>query len=318
MCGELYPRPLSGHDSGGSSPRVWGTRQRVGLPQCWSRFIPACVGNSCAQVLLGPCCTVHPRVCGELQIGVCNMNDLAGSSPRVWGTRPHRSHHRDLCRFIPACVGNSHSPLTAMAIESVHPRVCGELSVSSCYLQDSVGSSPRVWGTQTRAGGTLSDPRFIPACVGNSHRGTAAPGHQAVHPRVCGELLSTTPTQWFYDGSSPRVWGTPGNYVHLTLRHRFIPACVGNSPTGLLSASNTAVHPRVCGELSVCSAPPTRIFGSSPRVWGTLIVNGEALAAFRFIPACVGNSDAAPSYYDDKTVHPRVCGELWELPTLQP
>ena len=33
-----------------------------------------------------------------------------------------------------------------------------------------VGSSPRAWGTHQRSRGLLPEPRFIPTCVGNTHR----------------------------------------------------------------------------------------------------------------------------------------------------
>ncbi len=74
---------------GGSSPRVRGTRKS---PETWRKANP-----------------VHPRVCGELNLIVCQASLTTGSSPRVRGTRrrqvvPERHH-----RFIPACAGNSTS-----------------------------------------------------------------------------------------------------------------------------------------------------------------------------------------------------------------
>ena len=71
----------------------------------------------------------------------------------------------------------------------VHPRVCGELSgivpaPSSCF-----GSSPRVWGTLPLFDSNQTRVRFIPACVGNSNKVDGEMSDNAVHPRVCGELL---------------------------------------------------------------------------------------------------------------------------------
>ena len=50
--------------------------------------------------------------------------------------------------------------------------------------------------------------------------------------------------------------------------------------------------------------------GSSPRVWGT--PKNYAVGYFnnRFIPTCVGNSEAARRVMTVCSVHPHVCGEL--------
>ena len=72
---------------------------------------------------------------------------------------------------------------------------------------------------------------------------------------------------------------------------------------------NTAVHPRVCGERTVCGVMALSPSGSSPRVRGTLSASHAAAARRRFIPACAGNAGPLtiePSLF---AVHPRVCGE---------
>src|SRR5690606_22981678 len=92
-------------------------------------------------------------------------------------------------------------------------------------------------------------------------------------------------------GSSPRVWGIHLIGLHQARAKRFIPTCVGNTPS----------------RLDFCISR----FGSSPRVWGiprahprgfvTTAVHphvcGEYLARIRaglshprFIPTCVGNT----------------------------
>ncbi len=50
-------------------------------------------------------------------------------------------------------------------------------------------------------------------------------------------------------------------------------------------------------------------FGSSPRVRGTLHSIADALAEFRFIPACAGNAGRPGGFLGSSPVHPRVCGE---------
>jgi len=49
--------------------------------------------------------------------------------------------------------------------------------------------------------------------------------------------------------------------------------------------------------------------GSSPRVRGTVHVDGWRVDTARFIPACAGNSRAKMIADMVSAVHPRVCGE---------
>ena len=72
-------------------------------------------------------------------------------------------------------------------------------------------------------------------------------------------------------------------------RHRFIPACAGNSLFRSSGNPEIAVHPRVCGE----------------QYWP----EKEALSDLRFIPACAGNRPKLERGIPDPAVHPRVCGE---------
>ena len=316
----------------GSSPRVRGTpRGRPAAPR-WRRFIPACAGNSrpIRRICRGP--PVHPRVCGELRgrrsatpspagsSPRVRRNSLrlkslafvlAGSSPRVRGTRRQRIGRRPLMRFIPACAGNSCCGAATPWRCPVHPRVCGELVSGSNSQSSGRGSSPRVRGTHPHHGRQRVRLRFIPACAGNSAASIAFRIRATVHPRVCGELWWNDDTFPADDGSSPRVRGTPRAKRRLFAIARFIPACAGNShladrrEDGRAGSSPRVrgtrqgvsggrrvvqVHPRVCGELSSPVAP---------------IPRGR-----RFIPACAGNSAWACAGTGRRTVHPRVCGEL--------
>ncbi len=192
----------------GSSPRVWGTVKNGIVVSFIIRFIPACVGNSRVGAARNCNCPVHPRVCWEQSIGPRLAGCRLGSSPRVWGTGVSMHTHRLGCRFIPACVGNSHFGAFCLLQFSVHPRVCGEQECQTVARCDHNGSSPRVWGTvwplwQNRPWG-----RFIPACVGNSAPIRHHTPTQTVHPRVCGEQRYSRAGGVLLPGSSPRVWGT--------------------------------------------------------------------------------------------------------------
>ena len=131
------------------------------------------------------------------------------------------------------------------------------------------GSSPRVRGTLRARTRPHEDPRFIPACAGN-----------------------TTPSCSITDmcaGSSPRVRGTLEYLWVSVARRRFIPACAGNTPEAYLGTSPFAVHPRVCGEHAIRPQITHAKRGSSPRVRGTR----RSTFLLGMMP----------------TVHPRVCGE---------
>ena len=70
-------------------------------------------------------------------------------------------------RFIPTCVGNCNIGGAIAGGSAVHPHVCGELLVPVVDSDGIIGSSPRVWGTDTIGGKCARNERFIPTCVGN-------------------------------------------------------------------------------------------------------------------------------------------------------
>ena len=213
----------------------------------------------------------------------------SGSSPRVRGTASRRRRHCATGRFIPACAGNRRGPGPRRRRRSVHPRVCGEQAVSAGGVQDLGGSSPRVRGTEPVLFTHARVGRFIPACAGNSPSISAPTKTRTVHPRVCGEQVPDTRLIWQDGGSSPRVRGTGDRRHREDRRHRFIPACAGNSECRTARMPSPAVHPRVCGEQALIAYVLHRAFGSSPRVRGTGAPIPPPQALARFIPACAGN-----------------------------
>ena len=137
--------------------------------------------------------------------------------------------------------------------------------------------------------------RFIPTCVGNTRSSSGSLAISAVHPHVCGEHSAFPLYPSMSDGSSPRVWGTPGTTNFMLIGARFIPTCVGTTAVRQFAPAYGTVHPHVCGEHScpinwryVCA-------GSSPRVWGTQIKRLPKPLGQRFIPTCVGNTFVSAS-----------------------
>ena len=188
VCGELGVGHVGHVNFSGSSPRVRGTRVFAQNVANDSRFIPACAGNSMAVRCAAWRTSVHPRVCGELRVAQSELGGVAGSSPRVRGTREVDGRMR--------------------RILTVHPRVCGELRCADKAKRIDAGSSPRVRGTHRLDQRPRPQRRFIPACAGNSPACIARHRAPSVHPRVCGELAKWSSAMTDHDGSSPRVRGT--------------------------------------------------------------------------------------------------------------
>ena len=308
--GNMHALRSNNGGTDGSSPRVWGTFYNALNFRVMFRFIPTCVGNIVVSSACGHLSAVHPHVCGEHSGGgefflrparfipTCVGNILVkqdaqpnpvGSSPRVWGTSFKPKAPVKGKRFIPTCVGNM------------------QLSRWSCGVKS--GSSPRVWGTWLARQRRLSFWRFIPTCVGNIRSTPTRRAGTTVHPHVCGEHKTTVTLIANDDGSSPRVWGTYRFNQRGAVIVRFIPTCVGNISAVFVQLLTMAVHPHVCGEHSWKSARYCRFGGSSPRVWGTFVLDCIRSNPGRFIPTCVGNMHGFHDKNPADAVHPHVCGE---------
>ncbi len=171
--------------------------------------------------------------------------------------------------------------------------------------------------------------RFIPTSVGNTIRAIISSFVIPVHPHVCGEHPITLSELADQAGSSPRLWGTRldirgafsmarfiptsvGNTLRisiLTSSPRFIPTSVGNTFRSSPRCRTRPVHPHVCGEHSTGRTKTGRLFGSSPRLWGTRYRKMIRQIATRFIPTSVGNTYSSAMVPILETVHPHVCGE---------
>jgi len=274
----------------GSSPRVRGILLRFSQPFEPGRFIPAGAGNTRLATTTAGMNAVHPRGCGEYGPHAPEPVELGGSSPRVRGI-PRLKRARALePRFIPAGAGNTTSLLAILWWKSVHPRGCGEYSVSDSSLNPHRGSSPRVRGIR--------------------RRGWAACSRPPVHPRGCGEYQGVASALAAFFGSSPRVRGIRPIRDAIAHGARFIPAGAGNTRSRAVRTRSRSVHPRGCGEYvwigegpgSPCGSSP-RVrgirkikdsnglpLGSSPRVRGIHLNSVRARHRRRFIPAGAGNT----------------------------
>ena len=148
------------------------------------------------------------------------------------------------------------------------------------------GSSPRLRGTPADSGVGTEEQRFIPAPAGNTIKGGNRALFESVHPRACGEHISSFTWVSIRIGSSPRLRGTlipgdSGERVAPRLRgthrldlfksrlRRFIPAPAGNTRELACRSAPPTVHPRACGEHQSCKRLCSLADGSSPRLRGT-------------------------------------------------
>ena len=106
-CGELVFTLSVRYFLAGSSPRMRGTPKPRYINIAIYRFIPAHAGNSHLRLKVFGVQTVHPRACGELAHLVGSRLPVAGSSPRMRGTRLTNAAAPSAGRFIPAHAGNS-------------------------------------------------------------------------------------------------------------------------------------------------------------------------------------------------------------------
>ena len=293
----------------GSSPRLRGTRDSPAVSGAGGRFIPAFAGNTAPRTSVVILTPVHPRVCGEHQHSYADADVIAGSSPRLRGTRTDPRRTGFPPRFIPAFAGNTIRAGSASRPPAVHPRVCGEHNVTHKKYAEKCGSSPRLRGTRRPATEHRLDQRFIPAFAGNTANRPGGSGPPPVHPRVCGEHGPCCSGNERPCGSSPRLRGTPATTATYSSRWRFIPAFAGNTPGCRAGWSTRTVHPRVCGEHVLNLSLSGSAFGSSPRLRGTLGEGGLHVSVRRFIPAFAGNTHGIAPLPCRLTVHPRVCGE---------
>ena len=233
-CGEHLHKPQCRSMADGSSPRMRGTR-RAGIRHSErGRFIPAHAGNTRTSSCARPRRPVHPRACGEHASAATVTDRSVGSSPRMRGTRRDRDADQTSWRFIPAHAGNTRARCTilpprrfipahagntlaasdSLAESPVHPRACGEHVTAHSQGSVGDGSSPRMRGTRSERFALLPPDRFIPAHAGNTWSRRHHTRCRAVHPRACGEHVARILRASDYDGSSPRMRGTPVTGIH--------------------------------------------------------------------------------------------------------
>ena len=168
VCGEQAWAALAWRDWWGSPPRVRGTVGESKEKLVQNRITPACAGNRAMADSISVMASDHPRVCGEQPMSSISTTSVSGSPPRVRGTAIHTQIAGKSRRITPACAGNSAPISRRWRAPWDHPRVCGEQPSRARTPCRSVGSPPRVRGTDIFLPLYSLCSRITPACAGNS------------------------------------------------------------------------------------------------------------------------------------------------------
>ncbi len=232
----------------GSSPRLRGTLFTETNDEEEPRIIPAPAGNTGNTRAVLPSDPDHPRACGEHNVPSLIEPIVAGSSPRLRGTRQTNRRKTTPRRIIPAPAGNTLHRGPVGRRPADHPRACGEHRSLGRPTAVSPGSSPRLRGTRIPGGLSNGKRRIIPAPAGNT--GEVAPrfSGRTDHPRACGEHAPRPRPAPPQGGSSPRLRGTRRPARQVFFLYRIIPAPAGNTAFKAASSKESPDHPRACGE----------------------------------------------------------------------
>ena len=206
-CGDKCSLPPNNRLCSGSSPRVWGqviiNAQRISPP----RIIPTRVGTS-----RSPQCFIfvkrdHPHACGDKLTDRLATLLPQGSSPRVWGHARCLPRRVGRTRIIPTRVGTRVETVLGGSFSWDHPHACGDKQGLKPYHGEPEGSSPRVWGQETRKRHIHLSIGIIPTRVGTSLSHHSRRCKARDHPHACGDKFAITKRITILAGSSPRVWG---------------------------------------------------------------------------------------------------------------
>ncbi len=149
-----------------------------------------------------------------------------------------------------------------------HPHACGDKRQIACEKINKMGSSPRVWGQDSKCGGNVISAGIIPTRVGTSDIFFLVYLVFRDHPHACGDKQEMGCVTLSVAGSSPRVWGQVEEHIKGMDKRRIIPTRVGTRGNRSVATNTGEDHPHACGDKYPVPVPYWLDIGSSPRVWG--------------------------------------------------
>ena len=166
-----------------------------------------------------------------------------------------------------------------------------------------------MWGQGNSVYQCREELGIIPTRVGTrKHILTLVNGNKD-HPHACGDKWLERFGKSMDWGSSPRVWGQALPSPYYTNKARIIPTRVGTSAGSCYGKDLREDHPHACGDKSGTPLHNHRSLGSSPRVWGQVIVCFFHSLRNGIIPTRVGTSESEKRDTAQKWDHPHACGD---------
>ena len=98
-------------------------------------------------------------------------------------------------------------------------------------------------------------------------------GTKEDHPHAYGDKLPFYLLNSVAEGSSPRVWGQVIVFPPALWAVRIIPTRMGTSQMLTSITGNKGDHPHAYGDKPLVRGEKLPTLGSSPRVWGQVLLN---------------------------------------------
>ena len=184
----------------GSSPRVWGQVKGRTKVFIYIGIIPTRVGTSSSSNLFKQGVRDHPHACGDKS---CFFVPIS----IVWGQDLVTCEMLNGNGIIPTRVGTRFLGKRFVNYCKDHPHACGDKHWKKHTQEQTLGSSPRVWGQVINADKQFCFIRIIPTRVGTRYPIQESTAPKKDHPHACGDKFGNSKLFFTTTGSSPRVWG---------------------------------------------------------------------------------------------------------------
>ena len=178
-----------------------------------------------------------------------------------------------------------------------------------------MGSSPRMRGSPDVLLAQFQCVGIIPAHAGLTSFLSFASSRAWDHPRACGAHRSSQARRVAAAGSSPRMRGSLADAVLRVDELGIIPAHAGLTKRTWKDWLDGRDHPRACGAHAGVRAVHRVVWGSSPRMRGSLLLIPPYREEHGIIPAHAGLTKVLHSFRPELWDHPRACGAHF-LPAL--
>ena len=176
-------------------------------------------------------------MCGNHVHNAVRHYNGRGSPPRVREPRVLCVLELIYVGITPACAGTTLKIREKTHMSQDHPRVCGNHSSQSRFLDFERGSPPRVREPPKRGRSRGARSGITPACAGTTTLVRDVYQSREDHPRVCGNHCNSMLQEVSLGGSPPRVREPLTGFITAIVPVRITPACAGTTNHGEESRS---------------------------------------------------------------------------------